>query len=114
MEANQFLQRIYYKARDESQINQLPFFFGWVDIENEKITGEHYKPKIDQFTGAYLIGYYKIEGKAADFLQTFRAHALTEITPEDFNTLLSQWTRGGEYAPTCWGLGLAWEIVKSS
>ena len=94
------------------QINQLPFFFGWVNIQDEKITGEHYKPKIDQSNGEYMIGYYKIEGLAADFLQTFRRHSLIEITQEDFNTLLSQWTHGGEYAPACWGLGLTWEIAR--
>lgn len=104
----------YYKARDEAQINELPYFFGWVEFEGEKISGEHYKPKIDQATQDYLIGYYKIEGSAADFLQSFEKHSLTEMTQEDFNALLSKWTQGGEYTPPCWGSGLTWEIAKPS
>jgi hypothetical protein len=112
MKATEPPKRIYYKARDDMQINDLPFFFGWVDFEEEKIVGKHYKPKIDQSTGSYLIGYYKIEGKAANFSQTFAKHGLIEITQEDFNILLSQWTRGGEYAPNQWGLAWGWEIAK--
>ena len=106
-------QRIYYQAREDMKVNDLPFFFGWVDFEGGKIMGEHYKPKIDQSTGDYLIGYYKIEGDAANFSQTFEKHGLAEITQEEFHILLSQWTRGGEYAPGQWGLAWAWEIAKS-
>jgi hypothetical protein len=112
--ANEPPKRIYYKARDDLQLNNLPFFFGWVDVEGKRVAGEHYKPKIDQSTETYMIGYYKIEGNAADFSRTFEKHGLTEITQEDFNALLSKWTRGGEYTPNCWGLGLVWEIAKST
>ncbi|MFC1975524.1 hypothetical protein ACFLXQ_03890 [Chloroflexota bacterium] len=109
--ADKLPKRIYYKAKNDLQKNNLPFFFGWVDLDDEKITGEHYKPKIDRSTQEYLIGYYKIEGDAANFSQTFENHGLIEITQEDFNALLSQWTWGGEYTPQQWGL--AWEIAKS-
>ena len=112
MKNNKPPKRIYYKARDELKINKLPFFFGWVDFEGDKIVGEHYKPKIDQPTDEYLIGYYKIEGEAKNFAQTFAKHGLAEITQEDFHIILSQWTRGGEYAPSQWGLAWAWEIAK--
>jgi hypothetical protein len=114
MTAEEVLRRIYYRAKDDLEINDLPFFFGWVDFAGEKIVGEHYKPKIDKETQTYFIGYYKIEGKAADFSQTFEKHGLIEITQEDFNIFLSQWTRGGEYAPAQWGLAVAWEIAKPS
>lgn len=104
----------YYQAKDKLELNQLPYFFGWVEFVDEKIKGEHYKPKIDQATGVYMIGYYKIEGQAADFLQSFEKHGLTEITQEDFNALLSQWTQGGQSDLNCWGLELTWEIAKPS
>ena len=105
---------IYYKTQEKSELNQLPYFFGWVEFIDEKIEGEHYKPKIDQVTGTYMIGYYKIEGQATDFLQSFEKHGLAEITQEEFNALLSQWTQGGQSTPICWGLGAAWEIAKPS
>jgi hypothetical protein len=111
--AEEASKRIYYKAKDILPINQLPFFFGWVDFEDEKITGRHYKPKIDKPTGEYLIGYYKISGEAVNFSQTFKDHELIEITQEDFNILLSQWTQGGSYAPSQWGLALNWKIAES-
>ncbi|MBN1995019.1 MAG: hypothetical protein JW953_20155 [Anaerolineae bacterium] len=114
MEPNEAPPRTYYRARDELQINNLPFFFGWVDFEGDKVVGEHYKPKIDRPSGAYLIGYYKIEGEAANFAQTFAKHGLVEITQEEFNVILSQWTRGGEYAPNQWGLAWTWEIAGSA
>jgi hypothetical protein len=104
----------YYQARNDLQIDGLPFFFGRVNFEGGKISGEHYKPKIDQSTKTHLIGYYKIEGDAADFLQSFEKHGLSEITQEEFNVLLSGWTRGGKYPPICWGLGAIWEIAKPS
>jgi len=44
----------------------------------------------------------KIEGDAADFLQSFKKHGLSKITQEDFNALLSRWPRGGEYTPPVW------------
>ena len=106
-------KRVYYKARDNLQVNRLPFFFGWVDFVGEEITGRHYKPKIDKATGTYLIGYYGITGQAANFSQTFDKHGLLEISEEDFNSLLSQWTHGGEYAPSQWGLALKWEIARA-
>ncbi len=106
-------RRVYYRAKDDMQINQLPFFFGWVDFEGEKISGRHYKPKIDKTTQTYLIGYYGIEGEAAGFSKTFAQHGLVEITQEEFNIILSGWTRGGEYTPHQWGLALKWEIANS-
>lgn len=111
---NSFPKIIYYKAKDELPINQLPFFFGWVEFVDEKIKGKHYKPKLEKDSGAYMIGYYNIEGQAADFLQTFDKHTLLEITEEDFKTLLNQWTQDGESTPNSWGLGLVQEIAKSS
>ncbi len=105
---------IYYEARDEAKINNLPFFFGWVEILGRKITGKHYKPKLDQFTEKHTIGYYKIEGNAVDFLIALETNELMAITQEEFNTLLSQWTRGGEYTPEVWGSGLKWEIATKS
>ena len=111
--ANTSLKRVYYKARNNMQINRLPFFFGWVDFLGQEIAGRHYKPKIEKSTGAYIIGYYKITGPAADFSQTFNKYGLLEISEEDFNILLSQWTGGGEYAPSQWGLVLNWEIAKA-
>ena len=105
--------RIYYKSKNNLPANNLPFFFGWVDFVGENIDGRHYKPKIDKSTETYLIGYYGIEGASATFSETFEKHGLIEITQEDFNTILSQWTYGGEYAPQQWGLALKWEIAKS-
>lgn len=104
---------IYYQTKDKLD-NQLPYFFGWVEFKDERIKGEHYKPKIDQASGAYVIGYYNIEGQAADFVRSFEKHGLVEITQEDFNARLSQWTQGGQSTPSCWGLELTWEIAKPS
>ena len=47
--ANEPPKRIYYKARDDLQLNHLPFFFGWVDVEGKRVVGEHYKPKTYRF-----------------------------------------------------------------
>ncbi|MBN1217491.1 MAG: hypothetical protein JXM69_01065 [Anaerolineae bacterium] len=109
MSANTPQKRIYYRARDDLRINDLPVFFGWVDFAGNVLVGEHYKPKLDPSTGVYIIGYYKIEGEAANFSETFEKHGLTEITQEDFHNLLSQWTRGGVYTPQQWGLSWAWK-----
>jgi hypothetical protein len=105
--------RIYYKSGRNLAANNLPFFLGWVDFEDENISGRHYKPKIDRSTETYLIGYYGIEGEAATFSATFVRYGLVEITLEEFNTILSQWTGGGEYTPYRWGLALKWETAKS-
>jgi len=104
--------RIHYKSKNELPDSDFPFFFGWVDFDGEEINGQHYKPKIDKSTQTYLIGYYGIEGKSATFTDTFEKHGLIEITQEEFNMILSQWTQGGEYTPSQWGLGLKWEIAK--
>lgn len=103
---------IYYRAKDDAQIENLPFFFGWVEFDQGKISGRHYKPKLDQFTNKHTIGYYKIQGDESDFLHTFETKGLVEITQEDFNALLSKWTKGGEYTPENWGTGLTWDIAK--
>jgi len=106
-------KRVYYKAKNNLQVNRLPLFLGWVDFAGEEITGRHYKPKVDKSTGTYLIGYYGITGQAASFSQTFEKYGLLEISEEDFNILLSQWTHGGEYTPSQWGLALKWEIART-
>jgi hypothetical protein len=114
METDKSPQRIYYKARDGLQINSLPLYFGWLEIEGDQMAGEHYKPKIERSTETYLIGYYRIEGDAANFSETFEKYGLTEITQEDFHILLSQWTHGGVYTPFQWGLAQIWQIAKST
>ncbi len=106
-------KKIYYKARDDMQINGLPYFFGWVEFKSEKIVGEHYKPKIDQFTKIHHIGYYKIQGRAADFLYSLEGQDLVEITREEFDSILVQWIGVDKDAPVCWGLGLVSEIAKA-
>ncbi len=109
-----FSKIVYYKAPTELKINNLPYFFGWVEVTDDKVKGEHYKPKLEQTTGVHLIGWYNIEGEATNFIQSLNNHDLIEITQEDFNALLSKWTQGGQYTPTCWGLGLVQEIAKPS
>ncbi len=104
---------ICYQAKEDLRINGLPFFFGCVEIYDDKISGRHYKPKFDKKTETYVIGYYNIEGEAADFLRAFETHGNREISQEAFNAILSQWTEGGVYSPMCWGLGEAWEIAKA-
>ncbi|MEM7346365.1 MAG: D-glycerate dehydrogenase [Chloroflexota bacterium] len=104
---------LYYRARDEVKINELPYFFGWVEIEDQKIVGEHYKPKQDPQNSDYSIGYYKIEGSEQDFQNNFDKDALVEISQEDFNAILSKWTRGGEYTPLNWGQGWPTEIAQT-
>ncbi len=113
MTLDQQPKTLFYRAKDEAQLDNRPFFFGWVEFIAAKINGQHYKPKLDQFSGEYTIGYYKIEGDAADFWHTFETEDILEISPEEFNILLSQWTHGGDYKPNEWGSGLSWKIAKT-
>jgi hypothetical protein len=48
--ADKLSKRIHDKATDDLQKNNLSFFFGWSNLDDEKITGEHDKPKIDRPT----------------------------------------------------------------
>lgn len=102
----------YYRARDDLLINNLPFFFGRVEIHNGRIKGEHYKPKFDKSTKTYTIGYYNIEGDAVHFLETFRSHGDVEITTEEFEAFLMRWTQENNSPPVCWGLGTVWEVTR--
>ncbi len=114
MNANAYPKTMYYKAKEELQINNLPFFFGRIEIRNGKITGKHYKPKFDRLTETYLLGYYRIKGEAADFWQIFQTHGDAEITEEEFSSLLGQWDQGKRYPPVSWGLGEVIEVVSPS
>ncbi len=99
---------IYYRAREDQTINRLPIFFGQVEEQGGRVTGKHYRARIDtgsRVEGAnkiYIIGYYWIEQDAAEFHQKFTANNLIKITAEEFDDLLSRWTRDGELPAMCW------------
>jgi len=50
-------REIYYQARKDLTINDLPIFFGQVKLQNGKVSGKHYRARIDQLERIYLIGY---------------------------------------------------------
>jgi hypothetical protein len=93
---------LYYRARDELYINDLPIFFGWVELKNEIAVGSHYRARIEKMNKKYLIGYYWLELEADVFFQKFEEHGDVEITREEFEDLLDRWTQHGKYPPFCW------------
>jgi hypothetical protein len=93
---------IYYQARPDLTVNDLPIFFGRVELQNGKVNGKHYRARIDQLKKNYIIGYYWLEQEADQFLRKFQDHGDSEITEDDFNRLLNQWTRNGQNPPFCW------------
>jgi hypothetical protein len=112
MSVNGQPNKIYYKSKDDLKINDLPYFFGWVEVRDGKISGRHYKPKFNKLTDSYSIGYYRIDGEEADFRQVFQSHGEPEITAEEFESILSQWTQDELCPPVSWGLGEIKEVAS--
>ena len=95
-------REIYYQARKDLTVNDLPIFFGHVELQNGKVSGKHYRARIDQMEKNYIIGYYWLEQEAEQFLQKFKAHGDLEITADDFKVLLERWTQQSKNPPFCW------------
>ncbi len=95
----------YYRAREDQTVNDLPIFFGHMELQNGKAKGKHYRARIDRADKSYLIGYYWLELDADEFFRKFQAHNVIEITETEFNTLLSKWTQEGKQPAFCWNPG---------
>jgi len=99
---------MYYRAREDQTINNLPIFFGRVELQDERVKGKHYRARADlgdRVEGAnkiYVIGYYWIDQDAPEFFKKFDANQLIRIDAAEFNLLVDRWTRGGEYSIMCW------------
>ena len=105
-------QIIYYRASDKQKVNNLPYFFGWAEIVDDKINGEHYKPKQEKDSDSYSIGFYKIEGITANFLNTLQMNTILEINRQEYENILEQWLQVSEYPLTCWGQGWEWQVAR--
>jgi hypothetical protein len=95
----------YYRAREDQTVNDLPIFFGHMELQSGKARGKHYRARIDRADKSYLIGYYWLDLDADEFFGKFQTHDVIEITETEFNTLLDKWTQGGKQAPFCWNPG---------
>lgn len=91
-----------YKAREDLTVNNLPIFFGRVEIQGERVSGKHYRARVEKVSEDYLIGFYWLELDAHVFFQKFEEHGDVEITEEEFGALLDQWTQHGTYPAFCW------------
>lgn len=99
---------LYYQARVDQPVNDLPVFFGQMEFQGDRVKGKQYRVRIDlgdRFTNTnkiYVIGYYWLDQCAAEFLEKFEANHLVKISAAEFKALLDSWTRGGEYPAICW------------
>ncbi len=105
---------MYYRAREDQTVNELPAFFGHVEFQGEKVRGKHYRARIDKDDRSYIIGYYWLEQDADEFLQKSEARAIIEISGEEFDTLLDKWTRGGQAPAFCWNPGESYKVEQVS
>lgn len=93
---------MYYRARPDLTVNNLPIFFGQVELQQGQVTGRHYRARIERGQQHYLIGYYWLEQEAEQFLKKFADHGDVEISEADFNELIARWTQESRSEPFCW------------
>jgi hypothetical protein len=93
---------MYYQARPDLTVNDLPIFFGRVELRQGQVAGRHYRARIERDEQHYLIGYYWIEQEAEPFLKKFADHGDVEISEDDFNQILTRWTQESRSEPFCW------------
>jgi hypothetical protein len=105
---------LYYRARDDLTVDGLPIFFGWVEVQLQKVVGRHYRATIAKADLDPHIGYYWLELDADVFFARFEEHGDVEITRQKFEDLLDQWTQHGEYPPFCWNPEHTPEAINGS
>lgn len=93
---------LYYRARPDQTVFDLPVFFGHVAFQDDRVRGKHYRAGKDPADLTYLIGYYWLDQPADEFVQKFEAAGLLQITEGEFNRLLDKWTRDGLRPAFCW------------
>lgn len=103
---------IYYRAREDQTVNDLPIFFGHLEFHEDKVRGKHYRVNVDPSDCSYLIGYYWLELEAEEFRRRFEANHLIELTPRNFDELLSKWTLDGARPVYCWNPEKSYEAKE--
>ena len=106
------LTSIYYRAREDQTVNNLPIFFGHLELQDGQLRGKHYRVSIDPSDCSYLIGYYWLELDAEEFRRRFEANGLIELTQQKFDALLNQWTIGGAFPVYCWNPEKSYEAAE--
>lgn len=103
---------IYYRAREDQTVNNLPIFFGHLEVQDGRVSGKHYRINIDPSDCSYLIGYYWLELDAEEFRRRFETNRLIELTQQGFDTMLNQWTRDGARPVYCWNPEKSYEAAE--
>lgn len=93
---------MYYRARPDLTVRDLPIFFGRVELQQGQMIGRHYRARFDRDEQHYLIGYYRIEQEAGRFLKKFADHGDVEISEAEFEALLAHWKQESRSEPFCW------------
>ncbi len=107
------MRTVYYKTSTLIEAIGLPFYFGCVHIDDNTLTGRHYKPKLGKLTETHIIGYYEVNGNPDNFLQILQEQEDREISQEEFETLLAQWEQASKGRAVSWGPGQVWEVGQS-
>jgi len=107
------METLYYKTNTLINETSLPFYLGCVRLNGNAVFGRHYKPKKGKLTEAYIIGYYEVTGKSADFLKILEQEEDEKISQAEFESLVAQWERASHGPAVCWGPGQMWKIGKA-